>query len=115
MKGRFHQYFIHGKSVDCNQWKHDFDNCVRYTDDKNFKAAVELISSEEKRRKERLNAHYGNNVWNKRSAPPPDWNKALPENMQKEYENSYLAFKSKELTGEVPSTPGGDRTLCVIM
>ncbi|KAJ8955510.1 hypothetical protein NQ317_006106 [Molorchus minor] len=28
---------------------------------------------------------------------PEDWNKPLPEYLQKEYENSYLNVKSKEL------------------
>jgi len=40
IKGRFHQYFIFGKSVDCSQWKRDFENCVRWRDNHNSNALV---------------------------------------------------------------------------
>ncbi|XP_040165652.1 UPF0545 protein C22orf39 homolog [Anopheles arabiensis] len=116
VKARFHQYFIHGESIDCNQWKRDFDNCVRF--EKNAtdtKSALELIRSEQKRREERMRAHYGNNVWTKRTAPPQDWAKPLPEHMQKEYEGSFLASKAKELR-EGPQTPEVESSSsCAIM
>ena len=40
IKARFNQYFIHGKYQDCTQWRHDWDNCHKWRDDKNVKAAV---------------------------------------------------------------------------
>lgn len=46
---------------------------------------------------ERLRAHYRNDVWKKRDGPPPDWDKPLPEWMQKRDENTYLAIKAKEM------------------
>ena len=40
IKARFHQYFIFGKSVDCSQWKRDFENCVLWRDNHNSNALV---------------------------------------------------------------------------
>jgi hypothetical protein len=42
VKARFHQYFIFGKSVDCSQWKRDFENCVRWRDNHNSNALVKI-------------------------------------------------------------------------
>ncbi|XP_031349973.1 uncharacterized protein LOC116175807 isoform X3 [Photinus pyralis] len=49
---------------------------------------------------QRLRDHYGNDVWTKRRSPPKDWNKPLPEYLLKEYENTYLNLKAKEMKGE---------------
>ncbi|EGI70196.1 hypothetical protein G5I_00954 [Acromyrmex echinatior] len=56
-----------------------------------------LIKSEKQRRYNRLHAHYQNDVWEKRTKPPENWNTPLPEWMQKEFENSYLHIRSKEI------------------
>lgn len=42
-KGRFHQYFIYGKSLDCNPWKKDYDNCCKWVDNQDVKAGVSII------------------------------------------------------------------------
>jgi hypothetical protein len=42
IRGRFHQYFIFGKTVDCIPWKRDYDNCCRWQDNKDIKSAVML-------------------------------------------------------------------------
>lgn len=116
VQGRFHQYFIHGDNIDCNQWKRDFDNCVRFEKNpKDTKSAQELIESEKTRRTVRLGAHYGNDVWKKRDKVPKDWAKPLPENLRKEYENSYLELKAREMRGEVQPAKDDGRTMCVIM
>lgn len=115
IKARFHQYFIHGESIDCSQWKRDYDNCSRFESMKDLKSAEELIASETARRQERLKNHYLNNVWKKRTSPPGDWNKPLPEYMTKDYESSYLNIKSKELKGEIIATPDLPPSFCVIM
>ncbi|KAI8434732.1 hypothetical protein MSG28_003253 [Choristoneura fumiferana] len=95
-RGRFHQYFIFGEALNCNQWKKDYDNCCKWESDKDTKAANAVIESEKARRMERLKAHYKNDIWKKRSSPPPDWDKPLPEWMQKRNENTYLDHKAKE-------------------
>lgn len=75
-----------------------------------------MVASEQNRRKERLVPHYQNNVWKKRAKPPEDWDKPLPEYIQKEYENSYLNAKAKEMRGEIPPSFDIDSRLsCTIM
>lgn len=75
----------------------------------------ELIASEKKRRLERLRPHYQNDVWERRTAPPENWNKPLPEYMQKEYEATYLNIKAKEMKGEVNPEPDENNRFCSIM
>ena len=76
-------------AIDCNQWKRDFDNCVRFErNPQDTKSALELIESERKRRMERLRAHYGNDVWKKRDTMQEGCSKPLPEYLTKEYETS---------------------------
>lgn len=89
-----------GDTLDCASWEHDFENCVKFEEEKDEEAAKKVIESEKERRKERMKGHYGNDIWKKRSAPPEDWNKPLPEHIAKSYENSYLDIKSKEMKGE---------------
>ncbi|KAK9707695.1 Protein of unknown function (DUF3128) [Popillia japonica] len=101
IRSRFQQYFVFGHTIDCSQWKRDADNCYKWTENRDLRAAKNLINSEKERRLERLRAHYNNNVWEKRQSPPADWNKPLPDYLQKEYEYTYLNVKSKEMRGEV--------------
>jgi len=97
VKARFHQYFIFGKSLDCNQWKTDYHNCYQWQKHKSEEAYDELIKSEKERRIQRLRSHLQNDVWEKREKPPENWNDPLPEWMQKEFENSYLHIRNKEM------------------
>lgn len=117
IKARFHQYFIHGESTDCLQWKRDYDSCVRFEDDANdLRAAQEIILSEARRRDVRLKAHYQNSTWEKRKQPPADWAKPLPEWLQEKNKNTYLEVKANELReAEAGGELKNDRTLCVIM
>lgn len=118
IKARFQQYFVHGDSLDCSSWEHDFEDCVRFEEKGDEKAAKNVIDNEARRRKERMRAHYGNNVWKKRSNPPDDWSKPLPERITKEYENSFLDLKSKEMKG-IPISPEAASSMqssrCTIM
>lgn len=76
----------------------------------------EVIESEKHRRLERLRPHYQNDVWERRTSPPEDWNKPLPEYLQKEYEGTYLNIKAKEIRGEVEeSTEENVGSFCSIM
>ncbi|XP_023703164.1 UPF0545 protein C22orf39 homolog isoform X1 [Cryptotermes secundus] len=112
IKARFHQYFIYGETIDCSQWKRDFNSCVRWRDEHNSNALKELVQSEKNRRLKRLEGHYNNDVWKKRLEPPADWNKPLPERLIKEYENTYLYHRAKEMAGSKPEEV--HRTLCVL-
>lgn len=117
LKARFHQYFIHGESTDCLQWKRDYDSCVRFEENANdLKAAEEIIVSEAKRREDRLRPHFQNTTWKKRNQPPGEWAKPLPEWLQEKNKNTYLEVKANELReAEVGGMPKDERTLCVIM
>lgn len=116
MRGRFQQYFVHGKFVDCQHWKIDYDDSLLYERKDDANAGMRIIRSEKKRRDARMAAHYGNNVWTKRTEPPADWNKPLPEWLEKRNENTFLAIKSKEmLSGEIEDIKLKPATLCSIM
>lgn len=78
MHARIHQYFIKGKMEDCGQWKRCYNNCIKWEETKDRKAFKELINDELDKRKERLSGHLGNDVWEKRTDPPSNWNDPLP-------------------------------------
>ncbi|XP_001603320.1 UPF0545 protein C22orf39 homolog [Nasonia vitripennis] len=96
-KGRFHQYFIYGDYLDCNQWQTDIKNCNLWKESGDEQAYEELIASERKRRLERLKPHYQNDVWKKRDKPPENWNAPLPEWFEEQNKNSYLAVKARDI------------------
>lgn len=49
-----------------------------------------MISSELDKIKVRFAQSAANDIWVYRKEPPKDWNKPLPEWIQKRYQNSYL-------------------------
>ncbi|EFN85973.1 UPF0545 protein C22orf39-like protein, partial [Harpegnathos saltator] len=101
VKGRFHQYFIFGESINCEQWKTDYFNCYQWKKYKSEEAYDEVIKSEKRRRRERLQPHYENDVWERREKPPENWNAPLPEWMQEKFKNSYLQIRSEEMKKNV--------------
>ncbi|XP_055918895.1 UPF0545 protein C22orf39 homolog [Eupeodes corollae] len=115
IKARFHQYFIHGESVDCSQWLTDYQNCTKYEDSNgnNIAAGEAIVQSEEERRNIRLKAHYANTTWKKRQSPPDDWAKPLPEWLVKKNQNTYLEVKANEIAGAIPEQV--DSSYCSIM
>lgn len=120
IKSRFQQYFVHGDYLDCSSWEHDFESCVKFEDNGDLKAAKKVIDSEAARRKTRMKANLQNNIWKKRDNPPDDWAKPLPEHLSKEYENSFLDIKSKEMKGipisqEAAANSMQSSSFCTIM
>lgn len=79
-----------------------------------MKFAKAIVDSENERRDNRFKAHYANNIWHKRSGPPDDWAKPLPEWLQKKNENTYLALKAQEMKDGNVLLPE-NRSLCVLM
>ena len=49
-----------------------------------------MIERERARIAKRLKAHFSNNVWERRTAPPEDWNKPLPDHLADAAEDSLL-------------------------
>ncbi|XP_073982971.1 synaptic plasticity regulator PANTS [Rhodnius prolixus] len=109
IRSRFHQRFVYGTFLDCNQWKTDYDNCLKWTEDNNQKACKDLVESEVLRRIERLKAHNDNDTWEKRTSPPTTWNDPLPEWMEEKLKYSYLKEKSVKVSNET------EKSFCVLM
>ncbi|XP_039956318.1 UPF0545 protein C22orf39 homolog [Bactrocera tryoni] len=116
IKARFHQYFIYGESVDCSQWKKDYDNCERYVNSNgnDVSAGEAVVRSEAERRQKRMEAYFGNSTWKKRDNPPEDWSKPLPEWLAKKNENTFLELKQMELDGRKP-VEEINKSYCAIM
>lgn len=91
---------MYGEYLNCDQWRDDYNNCQKWSWFQNKDAALEIIKSEMKRHGERMKAHTDNTTWTKRDKPPNDWNAPLPDWMEKRNENTFLAFKAKELREE---------------
>ncbi|KAK3798112.1 hypothetical protein RRG08_009715 [Elysia crispata] len=70
---RFYQYYVDGTKKDCSQWLTDFKNCMAFRKTRDLKAMDEVLSSERKRRAERLQMARNNNVWEYRTSPPAEW------------------------------------------
>lgn len=118
IKGRFQQYFVNGDILDCSSFNHDLNDCINFEEKNDYRAGKRIIENENKRRKERMDAHFQNDTWTKRKSPPEDWNKPLPEYISKKYENSFLEIKNKEAKGEI--TPDNtvdlkEPTYCTLM
>ncbi|XP_042224362.1 UPF0545 protein C22orf39 homolog isoform X2 [Homarus americanus] len=111
IKAKFHQYFIHGETKDCSQWKTDYNHCLNYRNKKDIESLTSVIETEKERREKRLIGHYTNTTWEKRESPPDDWNKPLPEYLQKNDAVSFLAVKAKQLKEGKVEEPA---SLCTI-
>lgn len=115
IKGRFQQYFVYGEILDCSSYAADVNDCINFEDKGDYHSAKRIINNEDRRRKDRMQGHLDNDVWNKRSKPPDDFNKPLPEFITKRYENSYLEMKNKEMKGEAPPDQIKEPSYCVLM
>ncbi|XP_041347459.1 UPF0545 protein C22orf39 homolog [Gigantopelta aegis] len=112
LRGRFNQYYVFGTLEDCNQWKRDLDNCVRFMDTSSPDAAEKVLEHERVRMKTRLAAARGNDVWEYRTSPPPEWNAHL-EKWTKQKQNTILGRVSQ--TGLSPPQTETANSLCVIL
>lgn len=43
LRGRFHQYYTEGKYRDCEKWRQDYDNCMKFRNKGTKSAAVIII------------------------------------------------------------------------
>ncbi|CAN7984855.1 unnamed protein product, partial [Ixodes hexagonus] len=113
IRGRFHQYFIFGSTLDCDNWSKDYTNCLRWRKEKDIEALRSVVDSEAQRKKERLDGSLQNNVWELRSEPPKDWNKPLPEWMNEKLRNTYLESVAKEPSSDATSALT-KRSCCIL-
>ena len=63
MKGRFHQYFIFGEPIDCNQWEKDYDNCKKWKKSQDVKAMVLDLYKKIYPRNFKINESYNINFY----------------------------------------------------
>ncbi|KAK0161545.1 hypothetical protein PV327_010004 [Microctonus hyperodae] len=94
--GRFYQNFYYGEMLNCSQWKTDYENCLKWQSKDDDTAFNELLTSEKKRRLERLASHVQNDVWINRTEPPSDWNSPLPKWMVERNKGLYLDVPEKK-------------------
>merc|ERR1719383_104018 len=105
VRGRFHQFYIHGKALDCAQWEENFNDCKIWTRDADVDAAKRIIEREKKRIKQRLEGHYTNDIWEKRASPPEEWNKPLPDWFKAKQDSSFLqAYQDEKIAEETSSS-----------
>lgn len=71
-----------------------------------------MIDDELDKRKIRLAGHLGNDVWEKRSEPPPNWNDPLPPHIEQRNKNSYLTLRTQEM--KEGGSKKDESSLCVI-
>ncbi|KFM71920.1 hypothetical protein X975_00426, partial [Stegodyphus mimosarum] len=90
IRARMHQYFVYGESIDCSQWKTDYQNCMLFRNKKDIKALQSVIDSEDERVRKRKEVIKENDVWTYRSEPPENWNSAMPDWMAENKKNSLL-------------------------
>ncbi|KAK2147830.1 hypothetical protein LSH36_532g03004 [Paralvinella palmiformis] len=81
--GRFHQRYTTGRRADCSKWKETYNYCMEFRKTGSIKVAKNLLANEVERRNERLAAARANDIWQYRTSPPADWNKPLPEHLDK--------------------------------
>ncbi|BFZ18793.1 hypothetical protein BsWGS_21832 [Bradybaena similaris] len=70
---RLYQHYIDGQKSNCAVWLTDFENCMKFRNNKDLQAAEAVLESERQRRKIRLQNAMANDVWEYRKAPPSEW------------------------------------------
>ncbi|XP_066594555.1 synaptic plasticity regulator PANTS isoform X2 [Prorops nasuta] len=97
IRGRFHQLFIFGETLDCSQWENDYQNCQIWGKEHSEAAYKSLVNSQQKRIDERFQAHFRNNIWERRATPPENWNQPLPDYLNERVNSSSLVAYYDEL------------------
>ena len=95
---------VHGEFLDCKYLSDNYTDCKLGTGKNNDEEAVKRVIAREKERVEkRLADHKNNDVWERRTSPPENWNTPLPfklkkmneESLFKEYQDN-LGAKTEE-------------------
>lgn len=90
--GRLNNYYtgVQISREDCARFRDLFIDCGRYHRDpeNNFDALLKLNKYENELMRRRADAARANDVWERRSRPPSDWNAPLPDWCQERIKNS---------------------------
>lgn len=90
IRGRFHQYFVHGEALDCAKWKEDYANCLLWRAASNREAFDRIVDNESERIRQRREQASHNDIWRPRVTPPADFAKPLPEHLEARRQRSSL-------------------------
>ncbi|GFS39153.1 uncharacterized protein NPIL_558741 [Nephila pilipes] len=115
IKAKFHQFFVYGETIDCSQWKDDYQNCMQFRKKKDLKFLESVIESENQRQKERTKTIEQNDVWVYRTSPPETWNSPMPKWMQENKKDSLLSETQNMLNEGIDPTPIFTGFSCTIM
>ncbi|CAF0840246.1 unnamed protein product [Adineta ricciae] len=85
--GRLQQRYMFGEKVDCAPIAEALHHCMFWLQRKDVDSLKKLISYEEDRLIHRKLSLENNDVWQKRSKPPSDWNAPLPDWAKKRAES----------------------------
>jgi len=128
LRNKLQAYYLGTEPEDCTLWKDNFDDCMKFVNSADEAAAERLVAREGERLKERLRGHFENDVWEKRTSPPDNWNAPLPDylearaqspgnylreyKIQQEFQSTQgaLDLQSRKMTGYIAQLP-----LCTIM
>ena len=100
-RGRIDRYYrgISSSSDECKKFRELFDDCAKYEREPvgNFDALLRLNNYENDLMRKRADASRLNDVWERRTRPPSDWNAPLPDWCQEKIANSswYKSIHSK--------------------
>lgn len=83
IRGRLHQYYVYGELFDCSEHKNNYNNCMKFRSTQNPDVLDPIIEWETNLIQTRLNAAKNNKAWAFRKSPPSDFEKPLPEFLQK--------------------------------
>ncbi|GFQ97535.1 uncharacterized protein TNCT_508731 [Trichonephila clavata] len=114
IKAKFNQYFIFGHTLDCSQWKQDYQNCMQFRKKRDLKCLENVIESENDRQRKRMKTMEQNDVWTYRTSPPENWNSPMPKWMQEDKKDSLLIKTQNMLNEGIDPTPIFTGISCII-
>lgn len=89
-KSRIYQYYVYGETLDCTPHWDNYQSCLKYRKTKNVNLLEPIIKWEKNLIKTRLETVKQNKAWEMRDKPPEDFNKPLPEFIEKRQKESLL-------------------------
>ncbi|OQR74055.1 UPF0545 protein C22orf39-like [Tropilaelaps mercedesae] len=102
LKARLHQRFIYGEFINCEQWRTDAENCMKWRNAKDVQALDTVTKSELKKKISRhLSTRATAAVWEFRDTPPSaeEWKPELPPHLKKRMENSTIGLVTEDGQG----------------
>lgn len=90
IRSRIHQYYVYGETLDCNPHKNNYKACLRYRHDRDVSHLSAIIDWEKNLIHTRLKTEEQNTTWKRRETPPTDFDRPLPDFLEKRRRRSGL-------------------------